>query len=216
MLQKPQIPHAASVSWRISVGAILVLMLINPAMAHHVMGGTLPSTFGEGLLSGLGHPIIGLDHLAFVVGVGLVSLTCPKRFLMPLAFIIATIAGTAIHLMAMNLPFPEIVIALSVATIGVLLISQKAVAPAAFATLFAIAGLFHGYAYGESIVGAEAAPLSAYLLGFAVIQYAIVAGVMEITRYVGENSKDLQPLWLRVGGGIVAGIGLVFLTENLI
>ena len=27
------------------------------------MGGKTPSTFAEGLLSGLGHPVIGPDHL---------------------------------------------------------------------------------------------------------------------------------------------------------
>src|SRR5215510_12231222 len=32
------------------------------AFAHHVMGGKTPSTFVEGLLSGVGHPVIGPDH----------------------------------------------------------------------------------------------------------------------------------------------------------
>ncbi len=30
--------------------------------------------------------------------------------------------------------------------------------------LFGVAGVFHGYAYGESIVEAETAPLSAYVI----------------------------------------------------
>ncbi|MCK6452758.1 MAG: HupE/UreJ family protein [Alphaproteobacteria bacterium] len=42
--------------------------------------------------------------------------------------------------------------------------------------LFSLAGLLHGYAYGESIVGAEPAPLVAYLLGLACIQYAVALG----------------------------------------
>ena len=41
-----------------------------PAFAHHVMGGKTPSTFREGILSGLGHPVIGIDHFAAVVAVG--------------------------------------------------------------------------------------------------------------------------------------------------
>ena len=44
--------------------------LTEPAFAHHLMGGRTPATFGEGILSGLGHPIIGLDHFAAVVAVG--------------------------------------------------------------------------------------------------------------------------------------------------
>ena len=39
--------------------------------------------------------------------------------------------------------------------------------------LFAVAGLVHGYALGESIVGAEASPLVAYLFGLLIIQTAI-------------------------------------------
>ena len=55
-----------------SAGAALIAVLsTTSAQAHHVMDGMLPSTFVEGLLSGLGHPIIGPDHFAFVVAVGL-------------------------------------------------------------------------------------------------------------------------------------------------
>ena len=34
--------------------------------------------FVEGLLSGLGHPVIGLDHLAAVIAVGCLAATQPK------------------------------------------------------------------------------------------------------------------------------------------
>src|SRR6266705_841511 len=40
------------------------------AWAHHFMGGGPPETFAQGLLSGLGHPVIGLDHAAFIVAAG--------------------------------------------------------------------------------------------------------------------------------------------------
>ncbi len=45
--------------------------------------------------------------------------------------------------------------------------------PAAAASLFAVVGLLHGYALGESIVGAEPAPLVAYFAGLLMIQTAI-------------------------------------------
>lgn len=47
-----------------------LLLTLAPASAHHVMDGQLPSTFAQGLLSGLGHPVIGPDHLAFLIAVG--------------------------------------------------------------------------------------------------------------------------------------------------
>jgi urease accessory protein len=61
------------------------------AYAHHLMGGKTPSTFTEGILSGIGHPIIGPDHLAFLValgiavGVGRLSLVTPFLFLVAIS-----------------------------------------------------------------------------------------------------------------------------------
>ncbi|PKO63289.1 MAG: urease accessory protein UreJ, partial [Betaproteobacteria bacterium HGW-Betaproteobacteria-17] len=43
----------------------LLLVASTSALAHHPMGGMTPQTLSQGLLSGLGHPVIGLDHLAF-------------------------------------------------------------------------------------------------------------------------------------------------------
>ena len=51
----------------------LVLASAAPASAHHVMGGMSPSTLFEGLLSGLAHPVIEMDHLAFVIALGLAA-----------------------------------------------------------------------------------------------------------------------------------------------
>ena len=50
------------------LAAFTAALAADPALAHHMMGGRMPATFGEGLLSGLGHPIIGLDHFAALVG----------------------------------------------------------------------------------------------------------------------------------------------------
>ena len=63
------------------------------ASAHHVMGGRMPSTFTEGLLSGLGHPVIGADHLAFLVGLGIAVGIGGLSFLSPLLFLVAMACG---------------------------------------------------------------------------------------------------------------------------
>lgn len=187
---------------------------ITPALAHHPMGGVTPSTFAEGLLSGIGHPIIGLDHLAFVIGVGLLALMLGRRYTLPLAFIGATIAGVAVHLAAINLPAVETVIALSVLLIGALAVSGKALSPMLLAAVFAIAGLFHGFAYGEAIFGAETSPLLAYYLGFAAIQYVIAVGVGYAVQGVVDLTEKAMTN-LRIAGGMVAGVGLVFVAEAL-
>ena len=64
--------------------------------------------------------------------------------------------------------------------------------------LFALAGLLHGYALGESIVGAEPAPLAAYLIGLAVIQSGIALG-RDVCREVRCRPRA-DPLTLRLAG----------------
>ena len=52
------------------VAATALAVFPRMAWAHHFMDGGLPQTFAQGLLSGLGHPVIGLDHAAFIVAAG--------------------------------------------------------------------------------------------------------------------------------------------------
>ena len=144
-----------------------------PAFAHHPMGGETPVTFLQGLLSGIGHPVIGIDHLAAIVGAGLLVALAQRGVAPLLAFSAALIAGVGLHLSGANLPISELLVGLSTIVIGVLVLLRQSMRPAAAASLFAVVGLLHGYALGESIVGAEPAPLVAYLVGLLMIQTAI-------------------------------------------
>lgn len=185
------------------------------AFAHHPLGGETPTTFVHGLLSGIGHPIIGLDHLAFVIAVGVAAFMIGSRFLLPLVFILATIAGTGIHLMAVDLPMVEFVISLSVAIVGLMILSGKPISLAVFGAVFAVAGLFHGHAYGEAVFGAEATPIFAYLAGFGITQYlvALLAGFV-ITEMVGKGKDAFENASARIAGGMVAGAGALLVGEK--
>jgi len=185
-----------------------------PAFAHHMMGGRTPATFGEGMLSGLGHPIIGLDHFAGVVAVGCIAAMHSAGAALVVAFIVAMMAGVALHLNGATLPAAEILVALSVIALGALMLSRRQMSSASALLLFALVGFVHGYALGESIYGAEQAPLYAYLFGLALIQSAIALAAMTIARSVAGPSKDLTPLRL-VGAGI-AGIGLAVLMQQVV
>ena len=44
---------------QLSLAVVAISADIAPASAHHLMGGVTPVTFAQGLLSGLGHPVIG-------------------------------------------------------------------------------------------------------------------------------------------------------------
>jgi len=196
-------------------GALVALPQL--AHAHHAMDGETPSTLAEGLLSGFAHPVIGFDHLAFVVAVGIAAAFTAQRYLLPLAFVLATIAGTVLHLAAVDLPMVETVIAASVVLAGFLVLSGRELPAGLLAALFVVGGIFHGYAYGESIVGAETSPLVTYLLGFALVQYviAIAAGAI-VVQTIGAGKKAFENNAYRITGGMVAGAGLFILGNQLL
>jgi urease accessory protein len=180
------------------------------------MEGEMPSNALEGLLSGLGHPVIGVDHLAFVLAIGLLASVSQRvNYLLPGLFVIATVIGTMLHLAGVDLPLAEPVVAASVIAVGIMLLGQLAAARLTLFTLAAMAGLFHGYAYGESIVGAEPTPLATYLLGFVIIQYALSFGAYAMGRLVMINPTHLATM-PRVFGTTVSLVGIGFLVNPAI
>jgi urease accessory protein len=75
---------------------------------------------------------------------------------------------------------------------------------------FAIAGLAHGYAYGESIAGAEPTPLIAYLAGFVIVQIAIGAAGYALARAVDRRHTPRTAA--RAFGGALSIAGSAFLV----
>ena len=191
---------------------LLLAASMAPAFAHHPTGGRLPASVMSGLLSGIGHPIIGLDHLAFIAGVGIASAFLPRGIIAIAAFVVATVVGCALHLRGVTLPGAEFVVAGSVLFVGAAIMSGRAMPAILAASIFALAGLFHGYAYGEAIFGAEQTPVAAYLIGFAAIQTAIAAAAMLITKGIASMASAVPA---RLAGAVIAGIGLTFLVQNI-
>ena len=209
----PSLRRTAVMAAKLGVGATVLLTAL-PALAHHPMGGTTPQTFIHGLLSGIGHPIIGIDHLAFVAAIGLAAAFTQARAMLPLAFAGATVAGCGLIVAGITLPMTEVVITASVVLLGGLAMLGRTLPITMFAALIAVAGLFHGWAYGEAIVGAEPTPLLAYLLGFAITQFAIAAAVAWAVSSLWRATEPsaLRP---RLAGALVAGIGVALLVETV-
>ncbi|MEN8446657.1 MAG: HupE/UreJ family protein [Cyanobacteria bacterium J06555_13] len=197
----------------IGLGIALLLLLSPPALAHHPLGGRLPTNAFEGLFSGLAHPVIGMDHLAFVIAAGLVGALISRGIVIPAAFVLASLGGTGLHLMLFDLPAPEFVIAASVLLFGVVLALGKSLNLPMVVALGAIAGLFHGYAYGEAIVGAEMTPLFAYLIGFMGVQLGISLAAWKVGSVLLKNNAIQGLLRLRFIGFALCGVGAVFLSE---
>ena len=181
-----------------------------PAFAHHVMDGRLPGTFTQGLLSGLGHPVIGLDHFAAIVAVGCLAAAHPKGWGLVIGFVMAMMAGVAAHLQGATLPGAEIIVAGTVIGLGLILAIRRDLSAPVALVLFAAVGWVHGYALGESIFGAEQTPLYAYLLGLAVIQSAIALAAMRVALLLMQGDA----IRLRLAGAGIAGIGFALLVQQ--
>ncbi len=194
--------------------ALGLLFIAAPAFAHHPFGGQAPANALQGFLSGLGHPVIGLDHLAFVVTAGLLAAAMGRDLGIPLGFVLASILGTVLHLMALDLPAPESIIAFSVLLFGGLLAMKRYPQFGIIIMLAELAGIFHGYAYGEAVVGAEMAPLVAYLTGFAAVQMAIATIAYTIANSLKAKSPN-PGLMFRFAGFTLAGIGTAFFSSAL-
>ena len=193
------------------------LLIKSSALAHHPNGSQIPSTFAQGFLSGLGHPVIGIDHLVFVVAISLLAALSDKLgMVIPLAFMATTAIGTGIHLQSFNLPVVEVIIAASVLLMGIFLARKSKTNLLLLTITSAIAGIFHGYAYGESIIGAETTTLGAYLFGFCLIQLVISAIAFYVGKSIVNRPFKSPRLVLRFVGFVLCGIGFTFLSNAIL
>ena len=198
----------------VSAALLLVPYFAPAAFAHHLMGGEVPTTAWQGLLSGLGHPIIGIDHFAFIVAVGCMSHMVGQAVALPLWFIIGSVLGCCVHVLGYTLPWSELAIALTLALAAAVVGTRSTAPVGALVTAITIAGAVHGYAYGESIVGAERTPLVAYIVGFALIQYGIAAGSCLVLSFLAGHHRFGERVLMRAAGGSFALVACV-LVANL-
>jgi len=132
-----------------------------------------------------------------------------RRFTVPLAFILGTLGGAAAHLSGLNIAFAEAAILASVGLMAIAVFYRIRIPALLTAGLVAAAGIFHGYAYAESIFGAEPTPLYAYLAGFAIIQFAIAVAAATAMAMMQERHDTLVPTSMRVAGSVM---GLFFVV----
>lgn len=188
--------------------AALLAMSPLPAMAHHAMDGATPDTWMQGFASGLAHPVIGLDHLTFLLAAGILAAGLGRYGAAAiLAFVLAGFAGSLLHLSGIGLGPVEAIVALSVLASGLALLWRR-MHDAVFPVALAVAGLFHGHAFGEAIIGAEQAPLAAYLAGLALVQLAVGIGTMLLVRHYASRLPQIRA----VGAGAAALMGCMFLA----
>lgn len=201
-------------SYRIPVTfALLAMALFSaaPASAHHVMDGQMPRTFVQGLLSGVGHPIVGLDHFAFIVGVGIVAAIAGLGWMLPALFVGFMCAGLGLHLASVDIPASEMLVALTVVLIGAAIAWHRSGGSRwVEGGLFAVAGTVHGYALAETIVGAEPTPLLAYIIGLVVVQLAVAGGAYLGVRAMPGRDLGQHSAAVRAAGLAILAVGACF------
>lgn len=186
-------------------------MLVRPAFAHHPFGMGEGQNLNalQGLVSGIGHPLLGPDHLLFLLAIGFVGLNQPRKWLVPL--LAAGLLGSAISLV---IPLPETLsvyaealVSLSLAIAG--LVALGTVSPLILVPVISL----HGYLLGGAIVGAEPTPLAAYFLGLLISQGTLL---LIITSYSRRIIDTIGNNGVKTAAGIWIGIGAAFTWSLLI
>jgi urease accessory protein len=185
---------------------IAVLMTATSASAHS--GGAAGAGFATGFL----HPLLGWDHVAAMVAVGLwgAFLGAPAIWVLPVAFPLVMALGGALGVAGVPLPGIETGIAASALVIG-LAVALAARPPLWVAAVIVAAfAVFHGHAHGAEMP--QAANPLAYAAGFVVatglLHLAGIAFGLLAARPAGRIA-------VRAAGGVIALGGIGFLTGAL-
>lgn len=186
------------------------------AIAHHPMESQTPGTALEGLLSGLGHPVIEPSHLFMMLGVALLMalMRLPARAVIhgAVSLSVASMIGTLVTGLlgtpaglALGLALTLWVLALAIGT------GLAASRPVLFNGAIVV-GLIHGLAYGEAVIGAESTPLLCYLAGIAIIQtglvvLAVLAAKAFLYRRVAGQTQS-HPVGSQIAAVLLVGVGI--------
>ncbi|MEJ2502238.1 MAG: HupE/UreJ family protein [Gemmatimonadota bacterium] len=184
-----------------------MLLLLHPAaLAAHEGGAAV------GFVSGLEHPISGLDHVLAMVAVGLwgAQLGQPAVWVLPVVFPVVMALGGMLGLLGVPLPGVEVGIALSAIVLGAMVLGEVKAPPVVTALVVGIFAIFHGHAHGTELP--EGASGVTYSVGFVVatgMLHAAGITIGLIHRWPAGQKA------LRVAGAAVAISGVAFLVRAL-
>ena len=176
--------------------AASALLLAAPAQAHHLMEiMDLQATPLNGLLSGLAHPVIGPDHLVFLLALSLVGLRARANWM--LGLLAVGLAGTGLGLLLPGLPGAELLVALSLAAEALVVLGRLPV------QVLVPAMALHGYVLSASVLGWTAMPVGTYLLGLLLSQGALLLVSLLALQ---NTAAALRPAVRRVLAALLIGL----------
>ena len=166
-----------------------------------------------GILTGMQHPVSGLDHVLAMIAVGLwgAQLGAPAVWMLPVAFPMMMAFGGMFGLMGLPLPGVEVGIALSAVVLGIMVLTEARPALAVALAIVAFFAIFHGHAHGTELPQGQSGLL--YSMGF-VIATGCLHGVGITIGLV--HRWDVGRVALRGAGAVVLVAGLFFLWGALV
>lgn len=161
-----------------------------------------------GFVSGFTHPLLGLDHIAAMVAVGLWGAFLGSRamWLLPVVFPLVMAMGGALGVAGVPLPGVEVGIALSAVALGIMVAAAARPPLWVAAVIVGVFAIFHGHAHGTEL------PKSANALSFA-IGMVIATGLLHLCGI----AIGLLVKWpwgktvVRLSGAAIAILGFCFL-----
>ncbi len=189
-------------------GMVLAFMalMVMPELAHAHAG----AGHGGGFWAGLTHPVLGLDHMAAMVAVGLwgAFLGAPAIWLLPILFPLVMAVGAMVGISGASLPLTELIIALSGLVLGLMILFKVRLPIVIVALLVGLFAVFHGYAHGAELP--DTANPYAFIIGFVLATGLLhVAGILlgTLTRWPAGIVA------VRSVGGLIAAMGALFLYQ---
>lgn len=185
---------------------VTLLASATPAFAHTQQGQA------QGFLTGLRHPISGLDHVLAMISVGIwgAQLGRPALWLLPVTFPMVMAVGGFLGLIGVPVPGVEIGVALSALVLGLMVALEAKPPPVVAAALVGAFAVFHGHAHGTELPPGQSG--LTYSIGFVVATGCLHGvGILLGVVYRWRTGKAA----LRLAGAAVVLAGAVFLFRAL-
>ena len=126
---------------------VAALCLASPSLYAH------EGHVDHGLISGLLHPLTGIDHLLVLIAVGFIAAKQGGKALLiyPMFFLVFMAIGATLNAYAVHISFLETLIALSLVAFGLLLNLNHKKYSKMFLLSISFFAIFHGYAHAAEI-----------------------------------------------------------------
>lgn len=185
--------------------ALPLALFAGAALAHPGHGGHESASF----FSGFGHPVGGADHLLAMLAVGLLAARQAgrARWALPVAFVLAMLAGAGLGALGVALSAVETGIALSVLVLGLLIALVVKLPLSAAVPMVAVFALFHGHAHFTEMGHGS---VWLYAAGFVLATATLHAAGYALARSLPESGH--AGIVRRAMGAMIAAAGAFFLA----